>query len=88
MKMIAPNIARPIRNPSVLATRKTDDRNSPSGMIGSAVRPSCQMNSAIRTTPATARPTITGDPQSYWFPPHVVTRISELTPAVSSTAPR
>ena len=31
---------------------------------------------------------IVGEPQPYSFPPQVVTRISELTPAVSSTAPR
>ena len=59
MKMIAPNIARPIKNPTLLATRKTDERNRLSGMIGSAARRSCQMKAATSTTPAIASPTIT-----------------------------
>jgi hypothetical protein len=88
MKMIAPNIARPIRNPRLVATRKIEERKSASGMIGSAARVSCQRNAAMSSTPATPRPTMIGDPQSYSLPPQVVRRISALTPAVSSTAPR
>ena len=44
MKMIAPNIAMPITKPIALATLNTRERNSFSGMIGSAARRSCQMN--------------------------------------------
>ena len=42
MKMIAPNIAMPIVAPIALATLKTLERKSVSGMIGSAARRSCQ----------------------------------------------
>ena len=88
MKMIAPNIARPITKPIEDATLKTRERNSLSGMIGSAARVSTLMKIASSTTPATARPTIAGEPHAYSLPPQVVTRIRELTPAVSRTAPR
>jgi len=88
MKMIAPNIARPITKPSPVATRKTEERNSPSGMIGSAARRSCHTNATSRATPATASATISADPHAYSLPPHVVSRTIALTPAVSSAAPR
>ena len=61
MKMIAPNIARPITKPS--AAGDAEDRASGtarSGMIGSAARRSCQTNAPSSATPATARPTIVG----------------------------
>ncbi len=87
MKMIAPNIARPMTKPSPLATRNTDDRNRPSGMIGSSARRSCQTNAASSAAAASARPTTSGEPHAYSLPPHVVTRTSALTPAVSSVAP-
>ena len=87
MNTIAPNMARPITKPIALATRKTLEPNSDSGMIGSAARRSCQMKAASRATPAAARPRMAGEPQAYSFPPHVVRRMIALTPAVSSSAP-
>ena len=48
MKMIAPNIARPITKPIEEATLKTRERNSLSGMIGSAARVSCLMKTPSR----------------------------------------
>ena len=45
MKMIAPNIAIPIVKPIALATLKTRERKSLSGMIGSVARRSCQTKS-------------------------------------------
>ena len=88
MKMIAPNIARPMTKPIALATRKTRERNRLSGMIGSAARRSCQTNATSSATPAAARPTMTAEPQAYWLPPQVVSRMSALTPAGQQPAPR
>ena len=76
MKMIAPNIARPITKPSEEATLNTLERNRFSGMIGSLARPSQKMNAISRTTPAIARPMIVPESHAYSLPPQVVTRIS------------
>ena len=47
MKMIAPNIARPITKPSEEATLNTLERNRFSGMIGSGARRSWKMKATI-----------------------------------------
>ena len=86
--MIAPNIAIPIVKPIPLASRKVPDRKRVSGMIGSAARRSCQMNATSIATPPSASPTISGEPQAYWFPPQVVMRISAPTPPARRPAPR
>ena len=86
--MIAPNIAIPTVKPIPLASRKVPERKRESGMIGSEARPSCQTKAASRATPATASPTISGEPHAYWFPPHVVIRIRAPTPPARSPAPR
>ena len=89
MKMMAPNIARPITKPSVLATRNTAERNRLSGMIGlrgAALLPDEGRQQRDARRPAGRRST--AEPQAYSLPPHVVTRMSALTPAVSSVAPR
>jgi hypothetical protein len=86
--MIAPNIAIPIMKPIPLASRNVPERNNESGMIGSGARLSCQTNATSMATPAIPSPTISGEPQSYWLPPHVVTRMSAATPPASSPAPR
>ena len=57
-------------------------------MIGSAARRSCLTKMPSSTTPTTASATIVSEPHAYSLPPQVVTRISALTPAVSSVAPR
>ena len=88
MKTIAPNIAMPIVKPIAFATSNTLERKSCSGRIGSAARRSCQTNAASSATPAIASPTIVAEPQAYWLPPQVVSRISEATPPLSSAAPR
>ena len=89
MKMIAPNIARPITKPIEEATLKTrraeqlerDDRLRRARLLADEER---EQDDARRSP----RPTIVGEPQAYSLPPQVVTRISALTPAVSSIAPR
>ena len=88
MKTIAPNIAMPIEKPTPDETVNTLDRKSVSGRIGSAARRSCQTNAARSRTPATPRPTIVAEPHGYWFPPHVVSRISAPTPPLRSAVPR
>ncbi len=88
MKMIAPNIARPIRKPSDTATLKTGIRNRLRGMIGSGARRSWNTNAPISRTPTIASAMIVPEPQRYSLPPQVVTRIRQETPAVSSAAPR
>ena len=88
MKMIAPNIASPTMKPRPEATRKTDERKSPSGMIGSAARRSCSTNAVSSASAASARPTVNGDPHANWLPPRLVSRIKLLTPPVSRPAPR
>ena len=88
MKMIAPNIAIPIAKPIAFATRNTLERNNLSGRIGSAARLSCQMNAASSTTPAMPSPMIVDEPQAYWLPPQVVSRISDPTHPLSRPAPR
>ena len=88
MKMIAPNIARPITKPSEDATLNTLERNRFSGMIGSGARRSWKTNASSSTTPTIARAMIVPLPHRYSFPPQVVTRIRQHTPAVSSAAPR
>ena len=89
MKTIAPNIAIPIVKPIALATLNTRERNSVSGMIGSAARPSCQTNAA-RSSDARRRRgrRSSGEPHAYWLPPQVVSRISAATPPPRSAAPR
>ena len=86
--MIAPNIAIPIVKPIPLASRNVPERKSVRGMIGSAARLSCQTNAASNATPASPSPTISGEPQGYWLPPQVVSRIRAPTPPASSPAPR
>ncbi len=88
MKMITPNSAIPIVKPIALATLNTRERNSVSGMIGSAARRSCQTKRTSSTTPRTPRPMIVPEPHAYWFPPQVVSRISAATPPPRSAAPR
>ena len=88
MKMIAPNIARPMKKPSAVATLKTAERNRRSGMIGSAARRSCQTNATSSTTRRDGEPEDLRRAPRVLVPPQVVTRISALTPAVSSAAPR
>ena len=87
MKTIAPNMAIPIRKPIALATLNTSERKSSGGISGSGARRSWKTKPASRATPRTARPTIGFELQSYWFPPQVVTRMSEATPPVRSAAP-
>ena len=82
--MIAPNIAIPMVNAIALARSKSRERKRESGMIGSAARLSCQTNRTRSTTPATPSPTIVGEPQAYWFPPHVVSRIRAAIPLARS----
>ena len=88
MKMIAPNIARPITKPIEEATLKTRERKSLSGMIGSVGARLDAQEDRDQRAADDARPTITGESHAYSLPPQVVTRISALTPAVSSVAPR
>ena len=60
MKTIAPNIAMPIEKPIAFATLNTRERNSDSGMIGSAARVSHQRKTPTSTTPSRASPMIVG----------------------------
>ena len=72
-----------------MATLKTAERNSSSGMIGSSARCSWRMKSAEQDDAGDRRGRRSrGDAHAYSLPPQVVSRISALTPAVSSTAPR
>ena len=57
-------------------------------MIGSAARPSHLTKMLSSTTPTTASATIVSELHAYSLPPQVVMRISALTPAVNSVAPR
>ena len=88
MKMIAPNIAMPIVKPIVFATLKMGERKSWSGRIGSAARRSCQTKATSRATPTMPSPMICREPQVYWEPPQVASRINAPTPPLSSAAPR
>ncbi len=83
MKMMAPNIAMPMVAPMALATLKTLERKSVSGMIGSAARRSCQTKAISSSTPAMPSAKIVGEPQAYSVPPQVVSRISAATPPLS-----
>ena len=74
MKMIAPNIARPITKPIEEATLKTRERKSLSGMTGSAARVSTRRKIASSTLPTIASATITGESHWYSLPPQVVTQ--------------
>ncbi len=86
--MIAPNIAIPIMKPIPLESRKVPDSKSVSGMTGSDARRSCQMNATSIATPPSPSAMISGEPQAYWLPPHVVIRISAPTPPARRPAPR
>ena len=86
--MIAPNIDAPTRNDATLATVNTELANSRSGNTGSAARRSWRTNSPISTTPATARPTIVGEPHAYSLPPHTATSNRHVTAPTSSAEPR
>jgi hypothetical protein len=88
MKTIAPNIAIPIVKPIAFETRKTLERNSCSGRIGSSTRVSHQMKTASSATPTMASATIVVEAQAYSLPPQVVSRISEATAPLRSAAPR
>src|SRR5205814_6044045 len=77
----------PIVKPIALATLKTRERKSESGRIGSAARVSHQTKRISRATPTIPSPTIAAEPQAYSLPPHVVSRISALTPALRRSAP-
>ena len=60
-KVSAPNMANPTTNPMALAALKTLFEKSGSGITGSTARRSANRNRMVKTTPATASPTINGD---------------------------
>ena len=72
MKIIAPNIAMPIRKPNRLAIEKIELRNSRIGMIGSAARSSTSTNSTARTKPAPSSASAVGEVQPRSGPAHAV----------------
>ena len=77
----------PTMNPIEVATRNTADRNSAGGMIGSGARSSWKTKATSASTLVAPSAKITGESHAYWLPPHVVSRISELTPRAISEAP-
>ena len=88
MNTTAPNIATPNRNAVAVVTLKIESRKSPSGITGSAARRSTPTKIPTRATPATARPTISGEPHAYVVPPHTATNSRHATAADSTPAPR
>ncbi len=56
-------------------------------MIGSGARSSWKTKATSASTLVAPSPKITGESHAYWLPPHVVSRISELTPRAISDAP-
>ena len=61
-KVRAPSMAKPTTKPMALAALKTRLANRGSGMIGSTARRSASRKRTAKTTPATARPMMNGEP--------------------------
>lgn len=69
-------------------TEKTRLANSRGGKTGSAARRSVMTKLTSRTTAATPRAMMNGDPQPYEVPPSVQASTIALSAAASITAPR
>jgi len=87
-KTIDPKRARPMMKPAALVMAKTELRNSFSGRMGSTARRSTWRNAPSNTSAARASPRVWADAQGYSFPPQVVSRTMQVTPAPSREAPR
>ena len=79
MKMIAPNIAKPITKPTALASEKLALRNSRSGRIGSGARASHHTNETASTAPPTKQPDDLARSQPYSLPPQRSASSRQLT---------
>ena len=87
-KVIAPSMAKPTMNARMTEIVNTDERNSRSGRIGSAARDSASTNSPRLTAETTNSPTMVGESQAYWVPPHETARVRQPAPAATHTAPK
>ena len=87
-KVIAPNMARPVRNVIAIVSEKLPLRKTCSGSMGSAARVSVIKNPATAATVTSASPTISGEPQAYCVPPQVASRMSAVAATASSVPPR
>jgi hypothetical protein len=88
MKASAPNIANPAVKLIAELTENTGLRNSRSGSTGSAARRANHHQPTASSTAATPRPTMTGEPQAYWVPPHEVSSTTQVAAPASSSVPR
>ena len=77
---MAPNIEKPMMNPTPDAAVKVRFLNRTSGISGSAALVSTTQKATRRATPSTPSPMIGPEPQAYWVPPHVVRRMMAVTP--------
>jgi hypothetical protein len=80
-------MAKPDTKAMPPARLKLRFRYTRSGMMGSADRRSTMMNAIRAATVSTASPMIWGENQSYWVPPQVVIRISEVIQTASRPVP-
>ena len=78
--MMAPNIEKPMMNPTPDAAVKVRFLNRVSGISGSTALDSTTQKATINATPATARPMMMPEPHRYWVPPQVVSRMMAVTP--------
>ena len=70
MKMMAPNIPKPVRKVAMSDMATMRLRYISSGMMGDSARDSTNMNAAAIAQPNASGAMICGEPQAYWTPPH------------------
>ena len=78
--MMAPNIEKPMMNPTPEAALKVRFLNKVSGINGSTAFDSTTQKATSKATPTTPSPMINPEPQAYCVPPQVVSKMMAVTP--------
>src|SRR5271165_7243226 len=85
--MMAPNMEKPMMNPTAEVAVNVRFLNSQSGMIGSGALVSIQQKVASVTRVVRPRAMITVEPQAYSDPAQVVSRMRQVTPTERKAVP-
>ena len=85
--MMAPNMEKPMMNPTPEVAVKVRFLNSQSGMMGSEAVVSIQQKMPSEARATSPMPMMTGEPQAYSEPAQVVSRMMQVTPTERKAVP-
>ena len=85
--MMAPNIEKPMMNPTAEVAVKVRFRKSQSGMMGSEALVSMKQKMQSDTRATSPVPMMTGEPHAYSEPAQVVSKMMHVTPMERNAVP-